>query len=166
LRPTASIVIPTRARPAYLDVALSSVMPQAIRADAEVIVVNDGDDPSTGAVAARHNAGIVGIERPSGVSAGRNLGAAASRGELIVLIDDDISAPPGWLDALLTGADAYPSHDVFGGPIRAVLEGGGPRACGAADHLARSWPPGPGCRARLGLQHGYPPTYIRDHRPV
>jgi glycosyltransferase involved in cell wall biosynthesis len=130
LRPTASIVIPTRGRPTYLDVALSSVIPQATRADAEVIVVNDGDDPSTAAVAARHNVGMVALERPSGVSAGRNAGAAASEGELIVLIDDDIHAPPGWLDAFLAGADSYPSHEVFGGPIRAVLEGGGPRACG------------------------------------
>jgi GT2 family glycosyltransferase len=111
-------------------VALSSVTPQAKGADAEVIVVNDGDDPSTAAVAARHNVGIVALEQPSGVSAGRNVGAAISRGELIVLVDDDINAPSGWLDAFLRGADSYPAHDVFGGPIRAVLEGGGPRACG------------------------------------
>jgi glycosyltransferase involved in cell wall biosynthesis len=130
LRTTASIVIPTRGRPEYLDAALSSVVPQAALADAEVIVVNDGDDPSTASVAERYGAEVVAIPAPSGVSAGRNAGAAASRGELIVLIDDDIDAPPGWLDAFLAGADAYPSHDAFGGPIRAVLEGGGPRACG------------------------------------
>jgi glycosyltransferase involved in cell wall biosynthesis len=123
-------VIPTQGRPAYLDVALSSVIPQATRAGVEVLVVNDGDDLPTAAVAAQHNVGIVALERPSGVSAGRNAGAAASRGELIVLIDDDINAPPGWLDAFLSGAASYPSHGVFGGPIRAVLEGGGPRACG------------------------------------
>ncbi len=45
--PTASIVIPTRcgAR-GYLDVALASVVPQAGRADAEVLVVSDGTDPA------------------------------------------------------------------------------------------------------------------------
>lgn len=95
-----------------------------------MLVVNDGDDPATAGVAARHNVRVVALERPSGVSAGRNAGAGASRGELIVLIDDDINAPRGWLDALLFGAASYPSHGVFGGPIRAVLEGGGPRACG------------------------------------
>ena len=34
----------------------------------------------------------------------------------------------------------HADHDVFGGPIRARLEGGGPRACGRearADHDAR-----------------------------
>jgi glycosyltransferase involved in cell wall biosynthesis len=123
-------VIPTRARPAYLEVALSSVTPQSVRAGAEVIVINDGDDPSTAAVAQRHGAGVVALERPSGVSAGRNAGARVARGDLIVLIDDDVSAPPGWLDAFISGAAAYTGYDVFGGPIRAVLEGGGPRACG------------------------------------
>ncbi len=130
MRPTASIVIPTRARPAYLEVALSSVIPQSANAGAEVIVVNDGDDPSTAAVAQRHDVRVVALERPSGVSAGRNAGALAARGDLIVLIDDDVNAPPGWLDAFMSGAQAYRGYDVFGGPIRAILEGGGPRACG------------------------------------
>jgi N-acetylglucosaminyldiphosphoundecaprenol N-acetyl-beta-D-mannosaminyltransferase len=128
--PVASIVIPTRKRPAYLDAALRSVMPQAERARAEVIVVNDGADPATTEVAQRHGAAVVTLPRPAGVSAGRNAGAEAARGELVILIDDDISAPPGWLDALLEGATASPDRDVFGGPIRPALEGGGPRGCG------------------------------------
>src|SRR5581483_1170358 len=41
-----------------------------------------------------------------------------------------IEAPPGWLDALLAGARSNPDHEVFGGPIRPRLLGGGPRACG------------------------------------
>lgn len=130
MRPTASIVIPTRARPAYLEVALSSVIPQSTRAGAEVIVVNDGDDPSTAEVAQRYGVGVVALERPSGVSAGRNAGALAARSDLVVLIDDDVNALPGWLGAFISGAEEYPGYEVFGGPIRAVLEGGGPRACG------------------------------------
>ncbi len=47
-----------------------------------------------------------------------------------MLVDDDVQAPPGWLAALLAGVEAAPGADVFGGPIRARLEGGGPRACG------------------------------------
>src|SRR6202012_4323894 len=52
--PTATIVIPTRQRPAYLDVALASVQPQARAAGAEIVVVNDGGDQSTTTVARRH----------------------------------------------------------------------------------------------------------------
>jgi GT2 family glycosyltransferase len=128
--PVASIVIPTRGRPGYLDVALGSVVPQATAADAEVIVVGDGDESESALVAARH--GVRYIERrvQSGTNAARNTGIATSTSPLIVLIDDDIEAPAGWLDAYLSGAESEPDHGVFGGPIRAALEGGGPRVCG------------------------------------
>jgi GT2 family glycosyltransferase len=129
-RPSASIVVPTRARPDYLDVTLASIVPQARAAGAEVIVARDGRDPATAVVAERHGAQLVSLERPTSANAARNAGIAAARGELIVLIDDDIEAPAGWLPALLAGAEQSPEHEVFGGPIRARLEGGGPRACG------------------------------------
>lgn len=128
--PKISIVIPTRGRPAYLDVALASVLPQAARADAEVLVINDGPDSATDAVAQRHGARFLTVDPPRGANAARNVGIDAARGQLIVLIDDDIEAPRGWLDAIREGAERCPDHDVFGGPIRARLEGGGPRACG------------------------------------
>jgi glycosyltransferase involved in cell wall biosynthesis len=127
---TASIVIPTRRRPAYLDVTLASVAPQAARAGAEVIVVSDGPDPSTEAVASRHGARFVALSEPTGLNAARNAGIRAAAGELIVFVDDDVHASTGWLEAFLAGALAADGHDVFGGPIRARLEGGGPRSCG------------------------------------
>jgi GT2 family glycosyltransferase len=126
----ASIVIPTRARPEYLDVALSSIVPQARSSGAEVVVVSDGPDASTAAVAARHEVRLVSLPQPLGANAARNAGVIAARGELIVFVDDDVEAPGGWLQALLRGARSAPGHHVFGGPIHARLEGGGPRACG------------------------------------
>ena len=126
----ASIVIPTRGRPGYLDVALASVVPQAASEGAEVLVVTDGDDPATAAAVSRHGARLVRLPDGAGANAKRNAGAAESRGELIVFIDDDIEAPAGWLHALLAGVAGAQEYDVFGGPIRARLEGGGPRACG------------------------------------
>ena len=128
--PTASIVIPTRARPAYLDVTLASVMDQARRAGAEVLVVADGADPATEAVAHRHAARLVALDRPRGLNAARNLGVRRAQAELIVLLDDDVRVGPDWLDSLLAGARHAPGYGVLGGPIRAELEGGGPRACG------------------------------------
>lgn len=126
----ASIVVPTRRRAGYLDTALASVAPQAARAGAEVVVVTDGEDPATEAVAARHGARFLALAAGAGANAKRNAGVAEARGELIVFIDDDVEAPPGWLEALLAGSAAAPEHDMFGGPIRARLDGGGPRACG------------------------------------
>jgi GT2 family glycosyltransferase len=128
--PVASIVIPTRARPSYLDVALSSVMPQVARAGAEAIVVSDGVDAETAIVAQRHGAGLVTMARPRGLNAARNAGVQAAACDLIVFVDDDVEAPSGWLDALLLGARSAPDREVYGGPIRARLEGGGPRSCG------------------------------------
>jgi GT2 family glycosyltransferase len=128
--PVASIVIPTRGRPAYLDVALASLVPQARAARAEIVVVSDGEDAPTAAAACRHDARLVASPRPLGINAARNLGVAAALGELVVFVDDDIEAPSGWLAAMLAGTAEAPDRDVFGGPIRARLEGGGPRACG------------------------------------
>jgi GT2 family glycosyltransferase len=128
--PSASIVIPTLAAPGYLEVTVASVMPQAVAEHAEVIVVSDGRDPATAAVAERHGARLVSLEEQRGLNAARNAGVAAARSDFIVFIDQDIDAPPGWLDALLDGARSNPDCEVFGGPIHARLEGGGPRACG------------------------------------
>jgi glycosyltransferase involved in cell wall biosynthesis len=128
--PTASIVIPTRDRPDYLGVSLASVVPQARQAAAEVLVVAHGEDRGTAAVAERFGVRFVPVPAPATANASRNAGIDASRGDPVVLIDDDVEVPPGWLAALLRGVAAEPDRDVFGGPIHARLEGGGPRACG------------------------------------
>jgi GT2 family glycosyltransferase len=105
-------------------------MPQARSASAEVIVVSDGDDPSTAAVAQRRGAAIVTLAGHAGANAARNAGVRAATSDLVVFIDDDIFAPAGWLDAVLQGARTLPDHGAFGGPITAALQGGGPTACG------------------------------------
>jgi GT2 family glycosyltransferase len=128
--PVASIVIPTRGRPGYLEVALRSIAPQAAAVGAEVIVVTDGPDPASAEVAARHGARLVSLSEARSANAARNAGVSAAGAELIVLVDDDVEAPHGWLQALIEGSRSAPAYDVFGGPIRPRLEGGGPRACG------------------------------------
>ena len=126
----ASIVVPTRDRPDYLDVTLRSVLPQAVRAGAEVLVVGDGPDQRAAELARLHGARYLELPARSGANAARNAGVNATGADLVVFIDDDVEAPPGWLQALLAGVNATPEAGVFGGPIRARLEGGGPHACG------------------------------------
>ena len=59
---TAAIIVPTRSRAGYLDVALASIAPQAASAGAEVIVVDDGPSDETAQTARRHGAqGIAAI---------------------------------------------------------------------------------------------------------
>ncbi|HTZ85232.1 MAG TPA: glycosyltransferase family A protein [Solirubrobacteraceae bacterium] len=130
----ASIVIPTRGRLPYLDVALSSLMAQARRAGAEVLVIDDaGANAKTRALVEGHGARYEPHEGPRGLNVARNTGVARSRGELVVFVDDDIRAQEGWLQALLEAAHEHPDVDVFAGPIRPHLEGKAPRSCGR-DH--------------------------------
>jgi GT2 family glycosyltransferase len=127
----ASIVIPTRARPSYLKVALDSIAPQAAAAGAEVLVVDDaGPSASARALAERFGVRYEPHAGPLGLNVARNTGVERSTGELVVFVDDDISAQAGWLAALLEAAREHPEVDVFTGPVRPRLEGHAPRSCG------------------------------------
>lgn len=131
MAPTASIIVPTQDRPAYLDVALRSIASQAEAAGAEVIVVDDGPDDATRAVAERHGARYVARTPPHGLNAARNAGIDAAAAELLVFVDDDVEVHPGWLTALLA-ADAAAGDDVgaFTGPIVPRFEDHAFRTCG------------------------------------
>jgi hypothetical protein len=122
--PIASIVIPTRARPDYLRVALASIAPQAVAAGAELLVVEDDrPSPTTRALAERFGATYLSHTRALGLNAARNTGVAHTHGELVMFVDDDVKVDPGWLQALLTAAREHPDAQVFAGPIRPRLEG-------------------------------------------
>jgi succinoglycan biosynthesis protein ExoM len=127
--PSASIVLPTIGRPEYLDVALSSVAGQANALHAEVVVVSDGADHRTAALAARHGARVVSLPVRHGVNGARNAGIRAAAADVVIFLDDDVRASPGWLEAMLSGVHSAPAYEVFTGPIRGRLEGG-PPACG------------------------------------
>lgn len=130
--PPVSVIVPTRDRPGYLDVALASVAPQTAEAGGELLVVDDGAgaEGATRAVAARHGARYLRLDGPSGLNAARNAAAAATTAPLLAYLDDDIEADPGWLAALLAAADAAPDAGVFAGRITARLEGSRLRCCG------------------------------------
>ena len=125
-----SVVVPTRGRPHYLAHTLDSLEHLESAHDLEIVVVCDGPQPRSLALARARGARVVELPVPSGLNAARNAGIEASEGALVAFIDDDVELPAGWLQALRAGAAAYPSHEVFGGPIRARLEGGPRRVCG------------------------------------
>ncbi|MBV8953137.1 MAG: glycosyltransferase family 2 protein [Solirubrobacterales bacterium] len=125
-----SIVVPTRARPRYLEVTLASILPQARDLATEVLVIADGPDPTVAEIAARHGTRLLTLPATRGLNAARNAAFAATDTPLLAFVDDDVEAPHGWLEALLAGAANTPDRDVFGGPIRPRLEGCAPRSCG------------------------------------
>jgi GT2 family glycosyltransferase len=129
--PTASIIVPTRGRPGYLDVTLASVSGQARELGAEVIVADDGPSNATAQAAARHGARYVAHEAGRGPNAARNTGIAAAGAGLLVILDDDIEAHPGWLAALLAADRELPAeYGVLAGRISARFEDHPLRSCG------------------------------------
>ena len=92
LPPTVTVVIPTRDRVRLLT---SHALPSALSQEGvvlEVIVVDDGSSDGTEeSVAAIQDErlSLVRHEQPRGVSAARNTGIAAARGEWLAFLDDD-----------------------------------------------------------------------------
>lgn len=84
-----SVIIPTRNRAPLLREAIESVF--AVRRDGfelEVIVVDDGSTDQTASVIAEYELTVLRTNL-AGVSAARNAGLAAARGEYVAFLDDD-----------------------------------------------------------------------------
>jgi glycosyltransferase involved in cell wall biosynthesis len=128
--PLVSVVIPTRSRAPYLDVALGSLVSQELAGPFEVLVADDCSSDETQAVLGKWGVRQIRADRPRGLNAARNAGVDATTASLVAFIDDDVYAPPGWLQAMLDGAARHPHADAFGGPIRARFEGKTPSSCG------------------------------------
>src|SRR3954447_22334718 len=134
--PAAAICFPTRRRAGYLAVALASVAPQAAARGVEIVVVEDGpEDPPAARAAAAHGARYLALGAERGINAARNAAVDGTTGALVCLLDDDVEAWPGWLDAMLKAARDRPRHDAFGGPIP-------PRPGGPPPPAARGRPRG------------------------
>jgi glycosyltransferase involved in cell wall biosynthesis len=102
-RPTFSLIVPTRQRPAQLGRFLDSLAATAARPEAvEVVLVIDADDPASSRVA--H--GRLALKRvvvPPGLTMGalNTAGYEASSGAFLMLLNDDVVARTwGWDDRI------------------------------------------------------------------
>jgi glycosyltransferase involved in cell wall biosynthesis len=87
--PLVSVVMPTRNYGAYIARAIDSVLAQTYPHH-ELVVVDDGSTDDTPAVLARYAGRIRVLAGPGrGVSAARNTGLAAAKGELVAVLDAD-----------------------------------------------------------------------------
>ena len=140
-----SVLIPTFKRPDGLKRALISLTQQTVSPD-EIVVVDNAPDGAARAacdrIAAQHDiAPIVFIEAPEpGVSNARNAGFAAARGRYVAQLDDDESASPDWLAALLSAREALSAGVVFGPVEPEVQAAGAVRAAFCARLYARRGP--------------------------
>jgi glycosyltransferase involved in cell wall biosynthesis len=113
-----SIVIPTYNRPHLLAQCLEPLGRQLDGAEnTEVLVIDDGSLPAHAAenrrLCASHNAVYFRAETNQGVAAARNTGISRSKGDWIVLLDDDFRIDEGWY-ATLYGILASQSETVVG----------------------------------------------------
>ena len=141
--------------------------------DVDVIVVNDGSCDATGAIARRYT-GVRVIDVPNGgLSAARNVGLAASLGEIVAYTDADCRVDADWLTYLVQpiltltvvgsgGPNVVPPDDPWvaqcvsrapGGPTHVMLDDR------IAEHI-------PGCnmafrRDALLSVEGFNPVYLR-----
>ncbi len=97
-----SIVITTCDRPADLDRCLAQLWAQQTARSVEVIVAdNRPASELTPPVVARYPGTKLVREARPGASYGRNAAIAASTGEIVVTVDDDVRVPTDWLEKLL-----------------------------------------------------------------
>ena len=103
--PTLSVVVATYDRAALLEQLLGDLARQTLSPERfEVVVVDDG---SREPVAPRLErlappfALRVETQKNAGAAAARHRGVLAARGELLVIVDDDMRVPPEFLEAHL-----------------------------------------------------------------
>jgi glycosyltransferase involved in cell wall biosynthesis len=119
-----SVIMPVRNGEFFIAAALSSVLAELRDCD-EVIIVNDGSTDGTAGVARNAAPGALHLTTAGlGVSAARNTGLRAARGELIAFLDCDDLWPPGRQAALCGLLRSNPSLDAVAGRIRLELEEG------------------------------------------
>jgi glycosyltransferase involved in cell wall biosynthesis len=116
---SASVVVCTRNRAALLSRCITSIAAQRPpERYVEIIVVDNASTDSTPTVARRLQQEFDGVryayESRLGLSRARNHGIRIARGDLLLFIDDDATAQPGWLDAV---------HDAFARPDVAAVAG-------------------------------------------
>jgi GT2 family glycosyltransferase len=131
--PRLTVVVPTRGRAAYLEVTLDSLRRQRTETAHEILVVDDGATDATPAVAECFGVRLISHGVRRSLNAARNTGVREAAAPLVAFVDDDVLVPPGWVDALVEGAERHLEAEAFGGPIRARFEGHAPRGCGRED---------------------------------
>jgi GT2 family glycosyltransferase len=127
--PLVSIVIPSRGtvreiryEPVVLiEHCVRSIVERSTYGNYEIVCVMDGDTPRNVTDALREIGGervrIVNFDRPFNFSAKINVGAVRSRGEHLLLLNDDIEvATPDWLERMVMYS-AQPGIGAVGGKL-------------------------------------------------
>jgi len=113
-----SIVVPVHNRAALTQRCLDAVLAE-LPPECELVVVDDASTDSTADLLAGYGEAIralyLGVN--GGYARACNEGAAASRGELLVFLNNDTEPRPGWVEALRRYADEHPAAAAVGAKL-------------------------------------------------
>ncbi len=123
-----TVIIPTFNRPEGLLAAVQSVFAQAYSERGfSLVIVDNAPDGSAEVMIQKlrqecpeHIEFIALHEPQSGVANARNMAMSAVQTDLVAFLDDDQTAPEGWLGLLLENHSRFPAAVTFG-PVQTVL---------------------------------------------
>jgi glycosyltransferase involved in cell wall biosynthesis len=118
-----SVVIPTKSRPVAVVDAVRSVFNGTYQ-NFELFVVDQSPDDSTRDALAPFMADprffyLVNRRPGYGASSSRNMGIAASSGEVVAIIDDDVEANSDWMERIVAEYSADPGLLFITGTLKA-----------------------------------------------
>ncbi len=110
--PSVSVIIPNWNGAHHLPTCLEALRRQTFR-DFEVIVVDNASTDESRELLARDfpEVRIIALPENRGFAGACNAGIRAARGEIVVLLNNDTEADPGWLAAVV---DAFERHPEVG----------------------------------------------------
>ena len=136
--PRVSVVLSAYLSHATIAGCLASIRAQDYRCFEVVVVDSSPDERTARAVRAFPEVRLIRPPRRLLPHAARNVGIAESRGELLVLMDPDVYARPGWLRELVA------AYDAAGQPVVGSISCHGRRWLDLGLHLCKfsKWLPG------------------------
>jgi GT2 family glycosyltransferase len=114
-----SIVLPVHNRAALTEQCLEALRADPPTVSFETIVVDDASTDSTAELLDRHGESIAVVSRKEngGFAVACNDGAAAAAAEFVLFLNNDTIPKAGWLDTLVSYADAHAEAAVVGAKL-------------------------------------------------
>ena len=115
----ASIIIPVWNGAGVIADCLDTLRQNAGDSLLEVICVDNASTDKSASIIQNQHDWVKLISQPVnlGFSGGINAGVQASRGDVVVLLNQDCLVMPGWLDELIDALDAHPQVGILGSTI-------------------------------------------------
>jgi len=117
--PYISVIVTTFNRRRLLQSCLDALLAQQdVPGGHEIIVVDDGSRDGTAGLLRSLSGRVHTLRQPNrGWAAARNRSAQAAHGDLLVFLDDDCLAPPGWLRRYAAAWAAHTEIDAVAGRV-------------------------------------------------